>query len=208
VTLVAESFAWPFRGRRWSRWLVGALVVLATPILFIPLLGYAVAATRAAEQEPSQGPPEWKLSARLIFDGSWTTLALAIIVAPFVVAWNPLAATLPVPDATLAHAIAFFVLALPWGLLVLLLMPHATAAFASSGAPHDLFDVGAALRAVRKDFATWNTAAAAMVTGWAVGLACAGLLCVGLVPGIFYAILVSAHAAAALHAKDPRPSTR
>jgi hypothetical protein len=208
VKLVAESFAWPFRGRRWSRWLVGAIFVLGAPILFIPLLGYAIAATRAAEHYPSLGPPEWSLSARLIFDGSWTTLALAIIAAPFVVAWNPLASVLPVSDATLAHAIAFFVLALPWGLLVLLLMPHSTAAFAATGQPHDLFDVAAALRAVRGDFATWNTAAAAMVTAWAVGLACAGLLCVGLVPGIFYAILVSAHAAAALHAKDPRPSAR
>ncbi len=208
MKLVAESFAWPFRGRRWSRWALGVLVVLGAPILFIPLLGYAIAATRAAEQDPSQGPPPWRLSARLIFDGSWTTLALALTVAPFAVAWNPLAATLPVADATLAHVIAFLVLALPWGLLALLLMPHATAAFAATAQPHDLFDVAAALRAVRNDFATWNTAAAAMVTAWAVGLACAGLLCVGLVPGIFYAILVSAHAAAALHAKDPRPASR
>ncbi len=208
MKLVAESFAWPFRGRRWSRWAVGVLVVLGAAVLFIPLLGYAIAATRAAEQAPSQGPPAWTLSARLIFDGSWTTLALAITVAPFALAWNPLAEMLPVSDATLAHAVAFFVLALPWGLVVLLVMPHATAAFASSGQPHDLFDVGAALHAVRNDFATWNTAAAAMVTAWAVGFACAGLLCVGLVPGIFYAILVSAHAAAALRAKDPRPAAR
>jgi hypothetical protein len=51
---------------------------------------------------------------------------------------------------------------------------------------------------VRRDFTTWNLAAAAMVTGWAIGLACVGLLCLGIVPGVFYAILVSAHASAAL----------
>jgi hypothetical protein len=35
-----------------------------------------------------------------------------------------------------------------------------------------------------------------------------GLLCVGVVPGVFYAILVSAHAAAALHAKVANPAAR
>jgi len=40
------------------------------------------------------------------------------------------------------------------------------------------------------------------------GLACAALLCVGVVPGIFYAILVSAHASAALDGKGQHPSTR
>ena len=105
-----------------------------------------------------------------------------------------------------AHVIAFMVLALPWGLLALLVLPHATATFAASGNPGDLFDLAAAVRGVRRDFATWNLAAAAIVTGWAIGLACAGLLCVGIVPGIFYAILVSAHAAAALHRPDPRPT--
>jgi hypothetical protein len=78
-------------------------------------------------------------------------------------------------------------------------MPHATARFAHSGRPLDLFDLPASIRAVRCDFATWNLAAAAIVTGWAIGLACVGLICVGLVPGVFYAILVSAHASAALH---------
>jgi hypothetical protein len=78
-------------------------------------------------------------------------------------------------------------------------MPHATARFAQSSNPTHLFDLRASIRAVRSDFATWNLAAAAIVTGWAIGLACAGLLCVGLVPGVFYAILVSAYASAALH---------
>jgi hypothetical protein len=207
LRLVAESFAWPFRGHWHARWLIGLVLVLLLPLSFIPVLGYAVAATRAAELDPSQGPPQWRLSARLIYDGSWTTLAIAITVAPFAVAWNPIAGALPVSDPVIAHAIALFVVALPWGLLVLLLLPHATAAYASTGHFHDLFDVGASLRGVRRDFAVWNTAAAAMVTAWVVGIACVGLLCVGLVPGIFYAILVSAHAAAALHRQgSPAPA--
>jgi len=82
---------------------------------------------------------------------------------------------------------------------MLLLMPHATNRFALSGRPVDLFDFPAALQGVTRDFATWNLAAAAIVTAWALGVACIGLLCVGIVPGIFYAILVSAHASAALH---------
>jgi hypothetical protein len=80
-------------------------------------------------------------------------------------------------------------------------MPHATARFAFSGNAFDLFDLPASIKAVRHDFTTWNLAAAAIVTGWAIGLACVGLLCAGVVPGVFYAILVSAHASAALHNK-------
>jgi len=105
-----------------------------------------------------------------------------------------------------SHVIAFFVLALPWGLVVLLVMPHATAAFAASGRPGDLFNFASSIRRVRSDFPTWNAVVAAIVTAWAIGLACAGLLCVGIVPGIFYAILVSAHAAAALHRQSSRLS--
>jgi hypothetical protein len=104
--------------------------------------------------------------------------------------------------------IAVLLLALPWGLLALLHMPHATAAFAATGNPRDMLDLARAVRGVRHDFATWNMVAAAIVTGWAVGLACAGLLCVGIVPGVFYAILVSAHAAAALHSKSEVSSAR
>ena len=94
------------------------------------------------------------------------------------------------------------------GLLLLLVLPHATARFASSGSPRDLFDFRTSLVAVRRDFAIWNLAAAAMVTAWIIGFACTGLLCIGLVPGVFYAILVSAHASAALHDKGPNPPTR
>jgi hypothetical protein len=87
-------------------------------------------------------------------------------------------------------------------------MPQATARFAASGRARDLFDFATALRRVRLDFATWNLAAAGIVTGWAVGIACVGLLCAGIVPGIFYAILVSAHASAALHDQGPPSSSR
>ena len=214
MKLVAESFTWPFRGPfrgRWrSSWAVGIIVVLLLPLLFIPLLGYAVAATRAAEDDPSVGPPPWPLTARLLANGVWTSIAVLLTVAPFALLVNPTAnllhaTSLPEPYA---HVIALFVLALPWGLVTLLHMPHATARFAASGRPRDLFDVRASLRGVRQDFVTWNVAAAGIVTGWAIGLACAGVLCVGIVPGIFYAILVSAHASAALHQPDTSPSTR
>src|SRR6267142_2078528 len=120
MKFVANSFSWPFRGDWKSRWLPGLVAVLLLPIAFIPLLGYAIAATRAAETDDAAGPPSWKLSFRLLSDGFWT----------------------------------------------------------------------------------------AIVTGWALGLAAVGLLCVGLVPGVFYAILVSAHASAALHDKGANSPTR
>ena len=206
---VAESFSWPFRGARRSAWAIGLLTVLFVPVLFIPLLGYSVAATRASEIDPAAGPPPWRWSVRLLSDGFWVTLALLVSWLPFALLLNPLADVLSgvTSNAFNAHVVAFLVLALPWGLLALLVLPHATASFAASGRPGDLFDVAAGLRGVSHDFATWNAVVAAIVTAWAIGLACVGLLCVGIVPGVFYAILVSAHASATLHAPGPRPGS-
>jgi hypothetical protein len=197
VKLVAASFGWPFRGTWPSRFAIGSLTVLLLPITFVLLLGYAIAATRTAEQNPTQGPPRWRLSGRLIADGFWTALFLLVLSAPFILAWNPLADVLPLQQVY-AHIAAALLLALPWGLLLLLLMPHATSRFAATGRPRDLFDFPSALRGVRHDFPAWNVAAAAIVTAWAIGVACIGLLCVGFLPGMFYAILVSAHASATL----------
>jgi uncharacterized protein DUF4013 len=183
--------------------------VLFLPLLFIPLLGYAIAATREAEQDPNTGPPGWQWSLRLLSDGLWTSLAVVVSALPFALMWNPLASWLEsLFGAFNAHIAALLVLALPWGLIALLLLPQSTARFASTGRPGDLFDAPSALRAIGEDFAAWNAVVAAIVTSWAVGFACIGLLCVGLVPGIFYAILVSAHATAALHRPGSRPAAR
>jgi Protein of unknown function (DUF4013) len=216
--LVAASFAWPFRGNWRSRWAIGVVAVLLLPIAFIPLLGYAVAATRAAAVDPEAGPPPWSLSGRLLTDGFWTALAVLLVTAPFAIALNPLSGLIAqanlwhVGDRALsnlyASIAAVFILALPWGLLMLLLMPHAAMRFATSGNPVDLFDFAAAVRGVGRDFATWNLAAAAIVTAWAIGLAGTALLCIGVLPGVFYAILVSAHAAAALHIKAANSPAR
>lgn len=210
MKLVAQSFGWPFRGHSLSIWLPGVLVTLLLPLLFIPLLGYAIATTRAAESDPSSAPPPWRVTSRLLWDGAWTSLAVFLTILPFAIVEEALAAglTRPLRDPLFAHVGAILLLALPWGLFVLLHFPHATARFAASGNPRDLFDIGASLRGVRRDFGIWNVVAAAIVTGWAIGLACAGLLCVGIVPGTFYAILVSAYAAAALHPQGANPSPR
>jgi hypothetical protein len=218
MKFVADSFSWPFRGDWKSRWLPGLIALLLLPICVIPLLGYAIASTRAAEVGAKQGPPGWTFSVRLLSDGFWTALVIALLTAPFALALNSLAGFLfdahigHVSDASqsqlYAHVVAGFILAFPWGLLLLLLMPHATARFAHTGNPVDLFDFPKAIRGVTQDFATWNLAAAAIVTAWALGLAAVGLLCVGLIPGVFYAILVSAHASAALHDKGANSPAR
>ncbi|MEP6753798.1 MAG: DUF4013 domain-containing protein [Candidatus Dormiibacterota bacterium] len=215
MNLVAASFAWPFRGEWRAKWLVGLAMVLLLPIGFVPLLGYAVAATRSASIDPGLGLPPWARWRRLLSDGFFVALAIAVIAAPFGLALGPLSSLIEsahlwrVSDPGLyrlyAELAAVFILALPWGIVMLLLMPHATSRFALTGRPLDLFDFRASLNSVRRDFATWNLAAAAIVTAWALGIACVGLACIGIVPGIFYAILVSAHATAALHGA---PSTR
>jgi hypothetical protein len=218
VNLVAASFAWPFRGDWGPRWLAGIVMVALLPVAFVPLLGYAIAATREAALDPTQGPPRWEASVRMLTDGVCVAIAVIVVAAPFALVLGPL--TTLVDQAHLWHVsdpalsrlyagiAAGFVLALPWGLVMLLHMPHATVRFAMSGRPLDMFDLPAAVRGVARDFATWNLAAAAIVTAWILGLVCVGLLCVGIVPGIFYAILVSAHASATLHAKVANPTPR
>lgn len=187
---------------------MGLPVVLLSPLLFVPLLGYAVEATRAAQQDPTQGPPPWRFNDRMIRDGGLMFWAIALTWIPFALLDSPVAAAirsthlLPTWDVgfqrVVSGVIASLVTLLPAGLVALLWLPHATARFATTGRARDLFDVGAVIRGVRRDFATWNLVTAAIVTGWAIGLACASLLCVGLVPGVYYAILVSAHASATL----------
>jgi hypothetical protein len=215
VNLVAASFAWPFRGEWRARWLIGLATVVLLPLAFIPLLGYAVAATRSASVDPARGLPPWTPSFRLLTDGFWVALAIALIAAPFAIAFGPLSALIEgahvwqVTDSVLSRVYAelatTLILALPWGIFMLVLMPHATERFASTGKPGDLFDFPTTIRSVARDFATWNLAAAAIVTAWALGVACIGLLCIGVVPGIFYAVLVSAHASAALHSAPATP---
>jgi hypothetical protein len=221
VKLVAASFAWPLRGNWLSRFAIGALMILFLPIAFIPLLGYAIAATRSAEQGPGEGPPPWRLSRRLLVDGFWTALVLLLLSAPFILALSPLANAVdgariwPSGDRAVSRLYATFIAAFPlallWGLLLLLLMPNGASRFAATGRPRDLFDFPATLGEVKRNIPGWNVAAAAIVTAWVVAVACVGLLCVGLVPGVFYAILVSAHASATLHsparASDTHPST-
>ncbi len=199
---VAASFSWPFRGAWAGRFAIGTLLALFLPITFILLLGYAIAATRGAEDDPTQPPPPWKMSARLINDGFWTALVLILLSAPFAVALNPLANTIRLSEIY-AHIVAALLLALPWGLLLLILMPHGTSRFAATRRPGDLFDFRTTLREVKRDFPAWNLVAAAIVTAWVIAVACVGLLCVGLFPGIFYAILVSAYASATLHPPGP-----
>jgi Protein of unknown function (DUF4013) len=214
VGAIAGSFAWPFRGPWRGRWAAGLVAVLLLPIMFVPLLGYAIAAVRAAEVDPAHGPPPWRSTRRLWSDGAWTALVLAVSAIPFLVAYRPLAGLFgrTGADGLVAGALAALALLLPWGLVLLLLVPHAVARFALSSDYHDLFDVAASLRGVARDFARWNVVAAAIVTAWAIGLAAAGVLCVGLVPGLYYAILVSAHASATLGAQpaieDPNLSPR
>ncbi len=196
MRLVAESFSWPFRGTWPPRFAIGALTVLLLPIAFIPLLGYAIAATRSAEAD--EAPPPWRFSVRLLVDGFWTAVVLVLLSAPFVLAVNPLANLIPLSRAY-ANIAALFVVALPWGFLLLLLMPHGTSRFAGSGRPVELFDFPKTIREVKRDFPTWNLAAAAMVTAWVIAVACVGLVCIGFLPGAVYAILVSAHASATLN---------
>jgi hypothetical protein len=204
---VAGSFGFPFRRGAGKAWLIGIPLLVLLPLGLVPLLGYAVAVVRSAAADPEAGPPPWRPFPRLLAEGLFVAVVIAVLTAPFAI----LAAALTVPagrllasigDAFLrgglALVIAGAVAALPWGILLLMLMPPATARFARSGLYTDLVDVPAAIRTVRQRFPAWNLAVVAIVTAWAIGLSGVGLALVGVVPGILYAMLVSAHATASL----------
>lgn len=191
MRLVAESFAWPFKAPL-STWLWGCLCVLLIPLLFIPLLGYAVDAARSPQ------PPRWRMSGRLLADGFWVGVWFLLTLGPFVVAFVALAHAV----SGVALILCFSALMFVWGCIALAWLPESIRTFADTGWFGDLFDIAHSLRGVRAHFMAWNLVVAAIVTAWAVAIACTALLCVGIVPGVFYAILVSAHATAALRGQD------
>lgn len=210
---IADSFMFPFR-RGWRRsWPLGVLLVAIWPLAFIPLLGYATAIVRAVASDPESGPPPWRWNPRLLVDGAWTALSLGLISAPFALLWWPLTGLVDSvmtrfgigpADPVLVRAISFDVagalVLMPWIGLLLILLPPATARYALSCHPADLFDYGAAVAAIRARLGDWNLAVATIVTAWIIGCAAIALLCAGVLPGLFYAILVSAHATATLAA--------
>lgn len=204
---VAGSFGFPFRRGAGRAWLIGIPLLVLLPLGLVPLLGYAVAVVRSAAVDPEAGPPPWRPLPRLLADGMLIALLLAALTAPFVL----LAGQLTHPASNLlagvgdsivrdglALVIAGAAAALPWGILLLVLMPPLTARFARSGSFADLVDAAAAIGTVRRRFPAWNLAVVAIVTAWAIGLSGVGLALIGVIPGVLYAMLVSAHATASL----------
>ena len=193
------------------------VLVLLLPVTFVLVLGYAVECVRASDLAPANGPPGWGALGRIARSGAWMSIAVGVLTLPFAFGALLLTSALHVPalwgsSGTLLDVESFtaaaLITALPWGLLLLVLMPHATARYAGTERASDLFDFAASIRSVRREFGAWNLAIATIVTAWAIGLACSALVCIGLVPGVFYAILVSAHATATLHPEGADSSTR
>jgi hypothetical protein len=204
---VADAFTFPFRRGAARAWLIGIPLLLLLPLGVVPLLGYAVAVTRSAAADPAAGPPPWRPLSRLLGEGFLVAIVIGVLTAPFL--WlaaslvGPLSGLLagvadPFLRAGLAWVIGCAAAALPWGILLLVLIPPATARFARSGAIRDLLDLPAAVRTVKRRFTEWNLVVVAIVTAWAIGFSGLGLALLGVVPGAFYAILVSAHATATL----------
>jgi len=199
VDRVAAAFGFPFRPGAARAWLIGIPLVL---------LGYSVAVVRSSAADPEAGPPGWGPLPRLLGEGLALALVLGVLTAPFAAGAAALAPRIsgllagqftdPFVGSGLGLVLASAVMAFPWGILLLVLMPPATARFARTGSLADLVDPRLALGTVRHRFPSWNLAVVAIVTAWAVGLCGLGLALVGVVPGILYALLVSAHATATL----------
>lgn len=202
------SFAYPFRGGWGRSWLVGVLLVLLCPLGMLPLLGYLVRAVRAASIQPDTGPPSWRPDRRLLRDGVQAGAALALPVA----LWGILFRGLAPPAVSLSHRVVGstnhwvgdavtgylvgLAIAAPIGLILLIVAPPLTARYALTGRLRDLFDLARALATVRQQWQDWNLVAVTILTAWALAVAGSGLLCVGVLPATYYALLVSAHATA------------
>src|SRR5438270_5611463 len=159
MTQVASAFSYPFKAGA-AAWLLSSLAVLLWPLGLVPLLGYAIAAVRASAADPAQSPPAFRLDRRLISDGAWTALAAGLFSAPFAIAWWPLSSAFlgrvshagePF-DRIYALLVAGLLLALPWGVLLLIHMPAASARFAAGAQPKELFDIRASLRSIRESY--------------------------------------------------------
>lgn len=204
---IARSFTYPFRPGALGAWLAGLPLLLFFPLTFVVVLGHAVRATRQAAADPEAPPPAYSLDGRLFYDGALASLVVAVLATPYVYLASLVAGVFyehggfkvdPLLGRIEADITAALLVAIPWGTLVLVLLPPAAAAFAVSGRARDLFDAAAAVGFVRRRFVAWNLATVAIVTAWLVALASVGILCLGFLPGAFYAILVSAHATASL----------
>jgi hypothetical protein len=208
---VAASFLFPFR--RPARLLLGALLMAVFPLSFVVVFGYAVSCIRAAAADPSAPPPVWRLSRRLLTDGLWSSLQALALTLPFALLtwlltsalrdWRPTESA--AANRELALTVAATVAAFPWGLLMLLVLPPTLARFAHSGRPADLFAVRPAVAFVRSRYAAWNVVLVGITTAWILALASLLLAGVGILAGAFYAILVCAHACAALSPDSPPP---
>lgn len=202
------SFLFPFRGRRrLVRWVVGTVLVALLPISFVVVFGYAVECIRRAAADAQAAPPAWRFRGRLLLDGVWTAAQGAVLTAPFATlawlvaaglgqVWHPTGDSFV--DAAEAWVLSVLVAALPWGMVMLTVLPPTLARFAVSGRPADLAALPAVVEVVRWRFPDWNAAVVAITTAWLLAAAGLALAVIGVVPGAFYAILVSSHACAAL----------
>lgn len=160
-----------------------------------------------AAADAAAAPPGWRVRRRLLSDGAWSGLQAAVLTLPFVVlawlvvrglerAWHPTGDRFV--DSANALVVAVAAVALPWGIVMLTAVPPTVARFAVSGRPADLASLSAVVDVVRRRIADWNLVIVAITTSWLLAAAGLALALVGVVPGAFYAILVSAHACAAL----------
>jgi hypothetical protein len=210
---VAGSLSFPFRGRRWAvRWLVGLLLLALLPLTFVVVFGYAVGCVRAAAADPAGPPPPLRIRRRLLADGAWSALQAGLLTLPFAAAawwlggtlvpvWHPMHDSFV--DPAMAWVVAIAVLALPWGMLMLVLLPPTLARFAVTGRPADLASVPCVMDCIRHHFVAWNLVVGMVTTAWVLAAMGLALCVVGVVPVAFYAILVSAHACAALAPNQP-----
>lgn len=189
------------------RWVVGTVLVALLPITFVLVFGYAVECIRRAADDAQAVPPAWGFRGRLLLDGVWTAAQAAVLTAPFATlawlaasglgrVWHPTGDRFV--DVAEVWVLSVLAAALPWGMVMLTVLPPTLARFAASGRPADLAALPAVVEVVRQRFAVWNVAVVAITTAWLLATAGLAVAVIGVVPGAFYAILVSAHACAAL----------
>ena len=203
---------YPFRAGARGPVLRLALLPILLPFTFPLVLGYGLDAVEASVASADAPPPAFAPNWRMVRRGSLAAFGFLVLSAPFIAGVIVVAEALRAAhrytdtgfaalDAFQVHGYAAALVAFPWGAVMLLVLLPNLAVFARSGRLRDLVNPAAAGRRVRRHFVAWNVAGVATVTAWALAVASTLACGAGGLLGFAYAILVTAHAAAAIEAE-------
>jgi hypothetical protein len=212
---LGRAFSFPFRDSAWfSKFLIGSLFMLLCLLLvgFFILAGYFIRVTQAAMRRDENPLPDWNDIGGMLITGFKFVIVYLIYLIPILLLYVPLVVMAVVGEfsgssasgeiLTGMYAMAILLLIIPYGLALSLLMPVITYRFARNENIGEALDVGAIVRAFRKNWQ--GTLIVALIAIGIQSFSGVGIILflVGVFFTIFYSYLVSAYLFGALGRED------